>query len=103
MINLNKDIKTNNMQGYGPYQIKNEELSGDISKFQPVKWRSQPIIVNYFLFSLIPLTKEGLKACESLESYNQFAWECVKEVKIKLFLNHLLLNQITFVTVRVSK
>ena len=30
-------IKTNNIQGYDPYQIKKEELSGDISKFPPVQ------------------------------------------------------------------
>ena len=29
-------IKTNNMQGYDPYQIKKEELSGNFSKFPPV-------------------------------------------------------------------
>ena len=82
-------VKTNNMQGYDPYQIKKEELSGHISEFPPVQWRSQPIVLNYFLFSLSPLTKEGLKAYKSLESYNQFASGWVKEVKIKLFLNHL--------------
>ena len=26
-------VKTNNIQGYDPYQIKKEELSGDIGKF----------------------------------------------------------------------
>ena len=30
-------VETNNMQGYDPYQIKKEELSGDISKFPPVQ------------------------------------------------------------------
>ena len=30
-------IKINNMQRYDPYQIKKEELSGDISKFPPVQ------------------------------------------------------------------
>ena len=69
------------MQGYDPYQIKKEELSGNISKFPPVQWRSQPIIVNYFLFPLSTLTKEGLfKAYESLEPYNQFALGCAKEL-----------------------
>ena len=38
--------------------MKKEELSGDISKFPPVTF---PDIVNYFLFSLSPLTKEELK------------------------------------------
>ena len=28
--------KINNIQGYDPYQIKKEELSGDISKCPPV-------------------------------------------------------------------
>ena len=37
-----------------------------------------------------PLTKEELKAFESLESYNQFTSGWIKEVKIKLFLNYLL-------------
>ena len=31
------EVKTNNMEGYDPYQIKQEELSGDISKFPPVQ------------------------------------------------------------------
>ena len=35
-----------------------------------------------------PLTKEELKAYESLESYNQFQSGWVKKVKIKLFLNY---------------
>ena len=83
-------LKTNNMKEYDPYQIKKEELSGNISKFPPVQWRSQPIIVNYFLFSLSPLSKEGLKAYKSLDSYNQFASGWVKELKMKLFFNHLL-------------
>ena len=30
-------VKANNMQEYDPYQIKKEELSGDISKFPPVQ------------------------------------------------------------------
>ena len=30
-------VKTNNMQGYDPYQIKKEEISGDISEFPPVQ------------------------------------------------------------------
>ena len=30
-------VKVNNIQGYDPYQIKIEELSGDISKFPPVR------------------------------------------------------------------
>ena len=30
-------VKINNIQGYDPYQIKEEELSGDISKFPPVR------------------------------------------------------------------
>ena len=31
------EVKTNNMQGYDPYQIKKEELSGNICKFPPVQ------------------------------------------------------------------
>ena len=30
-------VKTNNIQGYDPYQIKKAELSGDISKLPPVQ------------------------------------------------------------------
>ena len=30
--------KINNIQGYDPYQIKKEELSGDSSTFPPVDW-----------------------------------------------------------------
>ena len=51
-------VKINNIEGYDPYQMKKEELSGDISKFPPVTY---PDIINYFLFSLSPLTKEELK------------------------------------------
>ena len=29
-------VRSNNIQVYDPYQIKKEELSGDISKFSPV-------------------------------------------------------------------
>ena len=36
------------------------------------------------------MTKKELKTYESLESYNQFASEWVKEVKIKVLLNYLL-------------
>ena len=31
-------VKINNRQGYDPYQIKQEELSVDISKFPPVAY-----------------------------------------------------------------
>ena len=30
-------VKTNNIQVYDPYQIKKEELSGNISEFPPVQ------------------------------------------------------------------
>ena len=30
-------VKVNNIQRYSPYQIKKEELSGDVSKFPPVQ------------------------------------------------------------------
>ena len=30
-------VKINKIQDYDPYQIKKEELSGDISKFPPVQ------------------------------------------------------------------
>ena len=30
-------VKINNIQWYDPYQIKKEELSGNISKFPPVQ------------------------------------------------------------------
>ena len=72
-------VKINNIQGYDTYQIKKEQLSGDISKFPPVQFSS--VLVNYFLFSLSPQAKEELKAYESLESYNLFALGWVKEVK----------------------
>ena len=75
-------VKINDIRGYHLYLIKKEELSSDISKFPPVTY---PDIVNYFLFSLSPLTKGELKAYKSLESYNQFVSGGVKEVKTKLF------------------
>ena len=31
------EVKINKIQDYDPYQIKKEELSGDISKFPPVQ------------------------------------------------------------------
>ena len=51
-------VKINYIEGYDPYQMEKEELSGDISKFLSV---THPDIVNFFLFSLNPLTKEELK------------------------------------------
>ena len=33
-------VKVSNVQGYGPYQMKKEELSGDVRKFLPVQWLS---------------------------------------------------------------
>ena len=60
-------VNINIIEGYDPYQIKKEELSGNISKFPPVR---NPDIVNYFLFSLSPLTEEELKAYKSLEFCN---------------------------------
>ena len=74
-------VKTNKIQRYGyPYQIKKEELSGDISKFPPMQWHN----LNNFLFSTSLMNKEELEAHESLKSYNQFAsrwvsiicWNC---------------------------
>ena len=43
-------VKTNNMQGYDPYQIKKEELSGNISKFPtvPVMQLAYQLIAFYF-------------------------------------------------------
>ena len=32
-------VKVNNTQGYDPYQIKKEELSGNICKFPPLQWQ----------------------------------------------------------------
>ena len=75
-------VTLNIIQGYDPYQIKKEDLSSDISKFPLVTY---PDIVNYFLFSLRPLTKEDLKAYRRLDSYNQFVSGWIKEVKTKLF------------------
>ena len=71
-------VKINNMQGYDPYQVKEEELSGDISKFHQCSDITYYSLL-HFLFSLSPLTKEELKACESLESYNQFTTSWFKE------------------------
>ena len=36
-------VKINDIEGYDPYQMKKEELSGEISKFPPVAY---PDIVN---------------------------------------------------------
>ena len=52
MIDPNKDsfkANINNIQGYNPYQIKKERLSGDISKFPPVQCRS-PYSKLHFIF-----------------------------------------------------
>ena len=68
--------------------MKKRELSDDISKFAPKV--AQPIMVNYFLFSLSVLNKKELKAYECLKSYNQFASGWVNELIAKLFLNYLL-------------
>ena len=70
------------MEGYDPYQIKKEELSGNISKFPPV---TNPDIANYFLFSLSPLTEEELRVYKSLDFCNQSVSGWIKEVKTKLF------------------
>ena len=43
-------VKTDNMQGYDPYEVKKEELSGDINKFPPVK-NFQAILINFHLCS----------------------------------------------------
>ena len=82
-------VKFNKIQEYDAYQTKIEELSGDIGKFS-IRAVTQPIIVNYYLLPLTPQTKERLKACENLKSYNQFALGWVKEVNMKLFVNYLL-------------
>ena len=75
-------VKINIIEWYDPYQIKKEELSGNISKFPPV---ANPDIVNYFLFSLSLLTEEELKSNKSLEFCNQVMSGWVKETKTKLF------------------
>ena len=51
-------VKLNNIEGCDPFEMKKEEFSGDTSKCPPVRY---PDIVNYFLFSLSPRTKEELK------------------------------------------
>ena len=33
-------VKSNKLKEYDSFQIKREKLSGDISKFPPVQWRS---------------------------------------------------------------
>ena len=64
-------VKINNTQGYDSSQIKKRKNLQVILVISTsaVKYLS---ILNYFLFSLSPLTKEELKAYKSLESYNQF-------------------------------
>ena len=39
-------VKINKMQQYDPYQIKKEELSGNISKFPPMQWHNVGRIKN---------------------------------------------------------
>ena len=72
-------VKIDNIQGYDPYQIKNEELSGDISKFPLAQWHSLLQLITLYFHCVYPMTKEELKA---LESYSMFALGSVKEVKI---------------------
>ena len=59
-------VKVNSMQGSDPYQIRNEDLSNDISKFLPVTYLD---IVNYFLFSLSLLTKAYKTLGPTISSY----------------------------------
>ena len=75
-------VKINDIQG--PYQIKKEELQAILVNFYQYSDISNPL-VNCFLFSQSPLTKEELKAYKSLELYNQFTLKWVKEVKINNF------------------
>ena len=58
-------VKINIIEGYDPYQVRKEELSGNISKFPPV---ANSDIVNYFLFSLSLLIEEELKAYKKVWS-----------------------------------
>ena len=47
MINLAKQrqkVKINNIQGYDPYQMKKEELSGDINKFPRVTYLASDML-----------------------------------------------------------
>ena len=49
-------VKIDKIQQYDPYQMKKEELSGDISKFLPLQ-QLNLLIVNYFLLFLNYLLK----------------------------------------------
>ena len=51
-----------------PYTIKKDEMMIGIENFPSI---SYPVIANYFLFALSPLTNEELKTYKGLESYNQ--------------------------------
>ena len=93
-------LKINNIQGYDPYQIKKRKNFLTILVHFHQCSDISNLLVNYFLFSLSPLTKEELKALKSLESYNQFTSKWVKVVKINNYFKFPV--EITLVIGRVS-
>ena len=72
------------MQGYDLYQMKKEELADNISKFPPVQWRSQFIIVNYFLFFIESTDKRRFGVLQSVSI------RMGQGTKNKTVFNHLL-------------
>ena len=71
------------------YTLQKEAFTESTDCFPKV---TLPDIVNYFLFAPSPLTKEQLKAYKSLESFNQFVSGWMKDVRIKLIKNNMLLH-----------
>ena len=86
-------VKISIIEGYDPYQIKKEELSGNISKFPPV---ANPDKVTYFLFSLSLLTEEKLKAYKSIRMgqgiKNKIVWRSYLGYWMNQYLMYFLLH-----------
>ena len=76
------EVEINKIQEYDPYQIKKEELQAISVNFH---WCSDSLLY-IVLLSLSPLTKEELKAYESLESYNKSRNETVFKLPAEITL-----------------
>ena len=67
--------------GIKTYVIKSEKFDCNIENFPAVTY---PDIVNYLIFGSSPFTAKQLKACKSLEAYNQVIEGWIRDVKVYL-------------------